>query len=284
MLLDSPASPIFLRWAGGKRWALPYLHQIVGRRKFNCYVEPFLGGGSLFLEFGYQAAKRYSISDIDESIVNTFQMVKKQSDNIVLKLERWSPTKAQYYALRDGENLDRSPEENAARFIFLNRLAWNGLYRVNTKGKFNVPFSPKQVPPDLGDRIQVASQRLTAIPGKVVARDYKVALQDAGSGDLVLLDPPYVDKVLGTTPHRYYAKNQFQWEDQTQMVNLAAEAVQRGAFVVVMQGRGAAESAFAGAPFTKLSVFRKQIIAASSGSRRATKETLLLSRNLEYYG
>ena len=127
----------FLRWAGGKSWLIKYLDSIVGDYKFNCYHEPFLGGGSIFFYFASKMNTAY-LSDFNNELIDTYSAIKNDPDGVILHLEKYVNTAEEYYRIRA-----LRPEtliEAAARFIYLNQTSFNGIYRVNTKGEYNVPY------------------------------------------------------------------------------------------------------------------------------------------------
>src|SRR5207247_6266028 len=133
MINIEPAKPIlpFLKWAGGKQWILPNLVPLIGPLEGGKYVEPFLGGGSVF--FTVQP-KRALLSDVNSELIATFKAVKENVCAVIQRLRDFEFSPGCYRAVKNSR--PRSPHGRAARFIYLNRTCWNGLYRVNREGRF----------------------------------------------------------------------------------------------------------------------------------------------------
>lgn len=147
----------FLRWAGGKSWLIKYLDSIVGDYKFNCYHEPFLGGGSIFFYFASKMNTAY-LSDFNNELIDTYSAIKNDPDGVILHLEKYVNTAEEYYRIRA-----LRPEtliEAAARFIYLNQTSFNGIYRVNTKGEYNVPYGNRTKDFIEADKLRAASKML----------------------------------------------------------------------------------------------------------------------------
>lgn len=203
----------FLKWAGGKRQLLPEILALMPVR-FDRYFEPFIGGGALFF---HTQPKQAFISDVNEELINCYQIVRDKPHELISSLCQHRYEAAYYYELRD---IDRnavafaalSDVEKASRLIYLNRTGFNGMYRVNKKGHFNVPFgryvNPKIVNEPL---ILEASQALQDT--HIHIAPYAEALSKAQSGDFVYLDPPYMP-VSKTASFTSYAKDDFGFDKQ----------------------------------------------------------------------
>jgi DNA adenine methylase len=177
----------FLRWAGSKRRLVPYLSSFWGA-SYNRYIEPFMGSAVLYYSLNPEKA---ILSDLNEDLVNTFLSIKASPEKVYEKLVSLEPKKENYYLIRALDPNNLPSEERAARFIFLNRFCFNGLYRTNQKGDFNVPFSPSGTGniPSL-EALKLAAQRLENT--EVYARDFEPILKDnVIKGDFIYLDPPY---------------------------------------------------------------------------------------------
>ncbi len=204
-----------LKWAGGKTQLLP---EIIPKlpKKYGRYIEPFFGGGALFF-----ALKPIGgvIADSNPELVNLYRAVAKDVDAVMEKLSRYRNTEKNFYAVRAQNWLTLSPAEAAARTIFLNRTCFNGLYRVNRQGQFNVPFGRYKNPKILDeDVLHTASTLLRQ--STILCGDYKAVLRKyAKAGDFVFLDPPYLP-VSKYADFKRYTKEQFFEEDH---VELAAE-------------------------------------------------------------
>jgi len=182
----------FVKWAGGKAALLPKLRKYYPN-DFGTYFEPFVGGGAVFFDLRPTSAV---LSDSNAELVNAYKVVQTDVEGLIVELKaleqryRRAP-KRTFYGVRDDPLPKRSsPRSRAARFIFLNRTCYNGLYRVNLSGKFNVPFGEYDNPRICDPKGLRATSE--ALRGVVVRHlDYLTALQLVESGDFVYLDPPY---------------------------------------------------------------------------------------------
>ena len=175
----------FLRWAGGKSWLIKHLEPVLKSVQINHYHEPFLGGAAVF--FSLDIKKMSYLSDINEELIETYNMIKECPEEVIIKFQTLKNTEKQYYKIR--ALTPKTPIERAARFLYLNQTSYNGLYRVNRQGQYNVPYGFREnMRYDL-DRVIEASKKLrkTNIShGDFTINKYKIV-----QGDLVFLDPPY---------------------------------------------------------------------------------------------
>jgi len=176
----------FLRWAGSKRQLLPVLSDYSPRR-FGRYLEPFLGSGSLFFHL---RPARAILGDVNADLMATYEQVRDNLDAVFSELSAMRKGKEEYYRIRSSDTSSLNPAEQAARFIYLNRFSFNGLYRTNRKGEFNVPYGGAKCAGVPARASLEASSR--ALQGaELVSGDFEVVLAQARSGDFVYLDPPY---------------------------------------------------------------------------------------------
>jgi DNA adenine methylase len=214
----------FIKWAGGKRRLCDAIREFFPA-KFNCYFEPFLGGAAMFFDL---APSRAVLSDINEELTNAYAQV---GDNLPLvrRLSALSVNKRTYLNIR--KNLPSGDLDRAVRFIYLNKTAFNGLYRVNRAGGFNVPFAGNQ-----GRRVFAESELRAASKllrrCRIVSRDFELAFSDAQHGDLIYCDPPYTVRHNNNGFIRYN-ESLFSWNDQQRLAAAANEAVRRGVHVLV---------------------------------------------------
>lgn len=202
----------FLKWAGGKTQLLKELEQFVPS-SYNTYIEAFLGGGALF--FHLRPSKAI-LSDINPELVNTYIQVRDNVELLIAELKKCLNTEEFYYEERSKDIALLSDLERAVRFIYLNKTCFNGLYRENKKGEFNVPYG-KYKNPNICDeeRLREASEALQGI--KIVCSGYKSVLKKyAQAGDFVFLDPPYV-AVGKFSDFQRYTKNSFYDDDQIEL-------------------------------------------------------------------
>lgn len=211
------ARPI-LKWAGGKTQMLDILRESAPK-KFNKYIEPFFGGGALFFDL---EPNKSTIADSNEELINLYNTVAWDLDDLIVHLKDMPNDKEFFLSLRQKNTDDLTAVEKAARTIFLNKTCFNGLYRVNKQGKFNVPFGNYKNPTICDeDNLLSASQILKQT--HIVHGDYKDVLKEhAKPGDFVFLDPPYLP-INEYSDFKRYTKEQFYEEDHIEL----AEEVKR---------------------------------------------------------
>ncbi len=198
---EMPTCHPFVKWAGGKTQIVPQLYTLVPP-KFERYFEPFLGGGALFFHLKSDKKRKFTayISDINFELINSYTAVKDNIERLIILLTRnereyKKAPEEYYYNLRDNYNLTSSSDriERAAQFIALNRTCFNGLYRVNKDGKFNVPKGDYKNPLICdSNNLRSVSHALRNPEVRIKAADYKqILLENAKEGDFIYLDPPY---------------------------------------------------------------------------------------------
>jgi DNA adenine methylase len=215
----------FIKWAGGKRTLVSTILGLAPT-EFNRYLEPFLGGGAMALALGRGPML---LNDANWELIVTYDVIKDSLVRLVERLEihRHNHSEKYFYEIRalNPESLD--PIEQAARFIYLNKTCFNGLYRVNKHGQFNVPFG-KHLEPSLYDNavLKAASDALAG--AQLYSLDYGIFLREhARPGDFIYLDPPYVP-IGAYSDFRRYTKNQFRESDQLKLAKLYNELVEMG--------------------------------------------------------
>ena len=257
----------FLRWAGGKQWLSAQLTELIPD-SIGSYYEPFLGGGSLY----FAALPRKAVlSDLNPRLVETYQALKDAPEEIVTALECWSNDKQTYYRVRGTDFADRT--QRVAQFIYLNRTCWNGLYRVNRQGKFNVPFGNHgRAVFDANHLLEVSYALKNA---EVRCGDFDQVVGSAEQGDFVYLDPPYT-ALHASNGFRQYNESLFNWQDQQRLGRTAVSLVERGCHVVVSNANhDTVLDLYPGFSHRELS--RHSILAASPKFRRVTTELLIAS-------
>jgi DNA adenine methylase len=226
----------FVKWAGGKTQLLSKLD--VQIPQFTRYFEPFLGGGALYFHLVSSSRLQFSayLSDANRELVNAYNLVKNDVEGLINVLENHeksynrAPAKY-YYRLRSAQ--PTTDVESAARFIALNKTCYNGLYRVNRSGTFNVPIGRYRNPAICDkDQLRRASAALNYSDAKIVACDYKQALRRAREGDFVYLDPPF--NPLSATAHFVdYTRNGFGRKDQVALAQVFRELDRKGCKVLL---------------------------------------------------
>jgi len=230
------ASP-FLKWAGGKGSLIRTLLGLAPD-KFREYYEPFLGGGALYFALCNQKTKfRAHLSDTNRDLIDTYKIVKEEPDRLIQILSRiqedylGSDNKSKfYYETRDWH--PTNPLDSAARLIFLNKTCYNGLYRVNSRGEFNVPFGRYPKPSIMDPQhIRTVSKSLHATRAELGSSDYKKSLSKCGESDFVYLDPPYQPK--NTSSFTGYTQDGFFERDQKDLMEEFTRLVDRGCIAVL---------------------------------------------------
>jgi DNA adenine methylase len=226
-VMDRSAEPL-LKWAGGKRQLLPQLRQHVPLQ-FNRYIEPMIGGGALFFAL---SPNRAVISDSNPELVNFYRTVVSDMDGIVRRYEAWTFAEETFYELRGLSFYDLDPVEAAARTLYLNRSFYNGLYRVNRKGEFNVPWGRYKRPHKIDQRKwQKAREVLSR--AEIHLGDYKDVVRAVSqAGDFIFLDPPYVP-IGPYSDFKRYTRTQFCEADHAEMAALARELADKDCHVLI---------------------------------------------------
>lgn len=227
----SKGNPVpFVKWAGGKGQLLNQMAPFFPR-EFRTFYEPFIGGGAVFFHLRPRAG---TIADLNPELVNAFQVVKRAPKSLMRALNHHklrANDEAYFYEVRalDPERL--SPVERAARLIFLNKTCFNGLYRVNSRGRFNVPWGGYKNPAVYSRENLLAASKL--LKGKrVLCVDYKLACEAAGHGDFVYLDPPYHPGSPSST-FTAYTREDFREKEQRDLAVLFRDLTARGCKVML---------------------------------------------------
>ena len=226
-LTAKPVLP-FLKWPGGKRWLVSALLTTIRRSGFRTYYEPFLGGGALF--FSLEPVHSV-LSDINHDLINTYRQVKYHPADLIRRLQTIPVNKRTYDSQR--KHRPRRALDRAVRFLYLNRTAFGGMYRLNQTGEFNVPFGGGERTPALlwkSGLLRKASRALWS--SKLEVCDFEVVISRAESNDLVYCDPTYTVAHNNNGFIRYNEKN-FSWADQNRLARCCHEAAGRGATVIV---------------------------------------------------
>lgn len=265
--------PPFLKWAGGKRWLAPLIQEKIGKVK-RLYIEPFLGSGAIFFSL---SPRRALLNDTNAELINAYDAIKKNYPLVVNYLQYHQKHHSQkyYYKLRDYR--PRCPYRQAARFIYLNRTCWNGLYRVNLKGIFNVPKGSKEavlLSSDCWPEISAALQSAELIHG-----DFESVIDIAKRGDLIFADPPY------TIKHNYngfikYNESLFSWADQERLSLALTRAEKRGAIIIATNANHSSVRKLYEEHFTLSTLKRMSVLSGAAKFRGNFQELLICSKNI----
>lgn len=260
---------VFLRWVGGKRDLIPQYGNLIPR-DYESYHEPFLGGGAMFFHLH---PKRSSLGDANADLVRLYQAVRDTPDELVSRARRhraWHSPEY-YQACREAYNSQEAwPLDKSALFLYLNATGFNGLYRVNKKGEYNVPMG-NPARPVQEDAIKAASQALQGV--SIRPEPYQKVLDRARSRDLVFMDPPYAvapDKKGFTA----YAKSAFADREQEALFLCCEELHRRGCYVMLANSDVPLVRRLWGSTWRYTRVWRGGRVSSKVASRQRVGEVL----------
>ncbi|ATC37634.1 Dam family site-specific DNA-(adenine-N6)-methyltransferase [Elizabethkingia anophelis] len=220
----------FLRWAGGKRWFVKYLEDI-NKIKINNYFEPFVGGGSVF--FNLKNYENAFLSDLNSDLIETYEALRDNVIEVILALKEFRNDKNEYYKIRSLKFENKI--EKAAQFIYLNQTSFNGIYRVNRNGNFNVPFGNRNKKDIIEEEnLLLVHKKLENV--NIICGDFEDNLKTINKGDLVFLDPPY------TVAHEkngfiQYNQKIFSLDDQFRLSKFVKKIEEKGAFYILTNAK-----------------------------------------------
>jgi len=226
----------FLKWAGGKRKLLPNIEKYYPKN-FNKYYEPFVGAGAVLFDL---EPKKVVINDFNYELINTYSTIKDNVDELISLLEEHERLndKEYFYSVREwdrtGEIKEKSDVERAARIIYLNKTCFNGLFRVNSQGQFNVPYGNYKNPGIVNAPvIKAVSNYLNNSDITILNGDYEEALAEAKTGDFVYLDPPYAPLTDDNSSFVGYTLNGFGMKEQERLRDVFIQLDIRGCYVLL---------------------------------------------------
>jgi len=233
----APASRPFVKWVGGKRRLIKNLQPLIPE-SFGRYHEPFVGGGALFFHLASRrppSAEPWAVlSDANRRLIRTYRAVRDAPDRLLALLRKHESEhcKESFYAVRalDPDSFVDDVEV-AAWFIYLNKTAFNGLYRVNRKGHFNVPIG-RYDQPNICDESAIRQASLALQGAEIHHEPFEAVLERAEPGDVVYFDPPYVP-LSKTASFTDYTRDGFTLDDQARLRDIAAELKMRGMRVIL---------------------------------------------------
>ncbi|HEM4423613.1 DNA adenine methylase [Streptococcus suis] len=230
-----PTLQPFTKWTGGKRQLLPVIKSLMPDN-YNSYFEPFIGGGAVFFEL---IPKKAIINDFNSELINCYRQIKDNPQKLIELLTKHQENNSKEYYLelravdRDNRINKMTDVERAARIMYMLRVNFNGLYRVNSKNQFNVPYgrykNPKIVDSDL---ILSISQYLNKNNIEILTGDFEKAVEDVGAGDFVYFDPPYIP-LSETSAFTSYTHEGFSYEDQVRLRDVFRKLDKKGAYVML---------------------------------------------------
>ncbi len=271
----------FLKWAGGKTALLPELLKAAPER-IETYYEPFVGGGALF--FALQSEGRFKhavLSDSNRELINAYIQVRDNVEGLIRALQvhqrkyRAAEDRAEYYYTIRAKELTCSLG-GAANLIFLNKTCYNGLYRVNSKGNFNVPHGRYKNPTICDeDNLRAVSEALQGV--ELTVADFAEAPQEAGDGDFVYFDPPYIP-LTDTAYFTSYTAKDFDMEAQARLAMTAERLAQQGSLVALSNsGHPDVASMYSSQAFELREVQARRAINSVAKRRGPVSEYLIQS-------
>ncbi|WP_245299852.1 DNA adenine methylase [Weissella confusa] len=224
----------FIKWVGGKRQLLPELAKYVPEN-FGTYFEPFLGGGTFLLSLEPNKA---IVNDFNPELANVWRVVRDQPDELLAQLVEHQANNSKEYYLdlrltdRDGRLEQMTEIERAARFIYMIKVGFNGLWRVNSKGQNNVPYG-KYKNPKIADEVAIhrVSEYLNNADIDILTGDFEKAVEKAQTGDFVYFDPPYIP-ASDTASFTSYS-SEFGYDEQVRLRDLFKKLKDRGVYVLL---------------------------------------------------
>lgn len=217
----------FLKWVGGKTQLLQDLIRCAPSFRGQ-YLEPFVGGGALFYEL---LPRRARLSDLNRELIDCYTAVRDQVEAVILALQVHRYEKSYYYEVRDVDPWELGAAERAARMIFLNKTGFNGLYRVNSRGNFNVPFGRYKNPRICHtENLRACAEALQGV--KLGCESFEAVLKHARKGDFVYFDPPYVP-LSNTANFTAYEKSGFGMSNQEKLAEVFDRLDHMGVFVML---------------------------------------------------
>jgi len=259
----------FIKWVGGKRQLLDRLLHYVPER-FGTYHEPFVGGGALFFRLEPRPA---ILADSNERLIRTYRGLRNEPEKVIELLRGYPHEKSFFLELRSSDiDAAKTDAEVAAWFIYLNKTAYNGLYRVNRRNLFNVPFGDQKKPNICdAENIRACSRALQG--AELVTGDFESVLERAKSGDFVYFDPPYVPLSV-TSDFTSYTRDGFDMSDQVRLRDVALELKKRGVYVLLSNSSAPAVRELY-ADFEQIEVDARRAINCKVEGRGAVTELLI---------
>ncbi|MBL8047434.1 MAG: Dam family site-specific DNA-(adenine-N6)-methyltransferase [Chthonomonas sp.] len=256
-----------LRWAGAKTQILTKLASYYQDPKYK-YIEPFCGSACLFLRLN---PKRAVLGDMNSDLIGTYETVRSNPSDVHQAMQGWGLDAETYYKVRAGEGVHTDPISKAARFLYLNRLCFNGIYRTNLSGKFNVPWGATKFRAMLSlEELVSFSEALKGV--KLVSGDFAMCLQRVSAKTFVYLDPPY--RVTSKRTFREYLPAGFAVDDLHRLRTAIIRIHESGAKFVLSYA-DSAEARTLGDGFQTVSTPVRRLVAGSASSRTRVEELLI---------
>lgn len=275
MMKNASVAP-FVKWAGGKRQLLPQIKERMPE-KYNKYYEPFIGGGAVVFEL---LPEKAVINDINRALINAYRQICENPEEFICEVNRldselWEDGKAYYFSLREQYNDKLMREEFdielAALLVFINKHCFNGLYRVNGKGLFNVPYNNSRKTSIDADAIRATSKYLKKVT--ILEGDFQSACEHASAGDFIFLDSPYAP--LNPTSFESYTKEGFDIESHKRLAELFDELTQRGCYCMLTNHNTELIRELYGGKGYRMDVVSVKRMINSDASKRVGEEIII---------
>jgi DNA adenine methylase len=267
-----------IRWAGGKRWLLKHFDEFTPQ-SYNNYHEPFIGGASVFLHLN--PPKHAYLSDSNAELINAYQQIRDNLEKVWSILKTYKNTKEEYYTIRDKANY-RVAHKKAARFLYLNRTSFNGIYRVNLKGIYNVPYGFKEYKCLFEyNKLKRLSERLQGT--NLIHCDFADCLQNINESDLVYLDPPYT---VTHSKNSFIKYNEvlFSWEQQIKLATFITKIREKKAYFILSHAKHRKVISLFGDLGKNVILKRHSAIGGKNAKRELVEEYVFYSKNGGYAG
>ena len=268
----------FVKWAGGKRQLMPELEKNFPT-KFGTYVEPFLGGGAVMFDLLTKESNlKCNVSDLNSDLVLAYVTIRDRLEKLIESLENHSKnyhkdSTGYYYEVRNQE--PKNQIEKVSRLLFLNKTCFNGLYRVNSKGKFNVPLGRYTNPNIVNkENLQIVSKTLQSTKIKISCRDFGSIIKDVKRGDFVYFDPPY-QPISDTANFTSYTHRDFTQDDLERLADLANQLDSKGCHVMLSNSNSKTVKKLFSSKWKIKEIKANRAINSNSQKRTGHKEIII---------
>lgn len=217
-----------IKWAGGKSQLIPQFIPLFPKYEYKVYIEPFVGGGAVFFHL---LPKRAILIDNNPELINFYLVLRDNLEDLIESLKKHKNTSEYYYKIRSLKPEDLDPVSRASRFLYLNKTAYNGLWRVNSNGEFNVPYGRYKNPKILDEEnLRIASSVLQGV--EIIAGDFSLAGEYIEKNTFIYFDPPY-HPISKTANFTGYTVNSFNEEEQKRLAKFFREMDKRGCLLML---------------------------------------------------
>jgi len=260
----------FVNWAGGKSQLISQMSPFFPQsHEYDRYIEPFIGGGVVFLTLRKKGAV---LGDSNEELMNCYQVVRDDVETLIKLLSKHIHEREYYYRLRQQDQKRMDPASRAARFIYLNKTCFNGVYRVNSKGQFNVPFGNRKAKIYDEENLRQISLLLKTV--QLVAQSYERTLEQAQPTDFIYLDPPY-HPLSKTANFAKYTSKPFGEGDQIKLAKEFKRLTELGCKVMLSNSDTPLIRELYGEYYVKTVVARRYINCNGNGRKAITEQLIM---------